>query len=158
MTTLIPAIKRMRSSVAAVMIITPDAKNSHVGQKQEFKISFGTAWCVARGEYFLTAFHVLNDGKPRNASSKLHLFLVPDNQRLAFHSPAEVVLEDPANDLAILRVKPGAFGNECEIKSIPITFDAVEDSTEVLTCGFRLPALRMQISPMTASCVVAQCS
>ncbi len=139
---LIPAVKAVRDSVVALMTVTPvTPEKNQAKQKQNFRIAFGTAWCVANGEYFVTAYHAFNDGKPRDPESKHFLFSVPDNQKRAFHTQVlEVVLEEPEYDLAVLRIDPAGFSEK--IGALPVSFDDVEDGTQVVTCGFPAPSVQ----------------
>src|SRR4029079_16821291 len=134
---------RVRDSVAAVMKITREApvKNAE-GTLPSFGVSFvGTAWCVVADRYFVTAHHVLNNGRPRNAQDHFVLFFVPDNGLMGYHTPlTEFVHEDAANDMAIVAIDSPPQGMS-SIPALPITADRPGDGTRVLTYGYPSPVI-----------------
>jgi hypothetical protein len=134
------AIARLRAASAAVMKITPTGQADANGAPQ-FNVSMvGSAWCVAAGRYFVSAFHILNGGQPRDPNDRFVLFLVPDNGPQAFHFPVlRFVLEDAANDYLVLEIDPGAGGIQAE--PLPITLDPVDDGVAVATIGFPSPEI-----------------
>lgn len=67
--------------------------------------SVGTAWGVSKG-YLVTASHVVEGGR--------RILVYDDGQKVG---EARVVAEDPANDLAILKIAPAKPG---KIRILPI--------------------------------------
>jgi hypothetical protein len=68
----------------------------------------GTAWCVSRDRFLVTAHHVLNNGQPRSPDDRFYAFTVPGNGLTAYAYPITgFPFEDLTNDLAILEVGPG---------------------------------------------------
>jgi hypothetical protein len=116
------------------------------GKKQpplvQFNLAFvGTAWCISRDRFLVTAHHILNGGKPRNPDDIFYAFAVPGNGLAAYAFPiTDFPVEDPTNDLAILEVGPPAEAGQ-HIPSVPVTFDRPPDGFPVLTYGFPAPAI-----------------
>lgn len=101
----------------------------------------GTGWCVVADRYLVTAYHVLNGGKPRDPANKFYVFSVPGNGNQAFHFPVTAFpLEDEANDLAILEIGPPAEAGH-HIPPVAATLGRPPDGTDVLTYGFPAPAI-----------------
>jgi hypothetical protein len=73
---------------------------------------------------------------------------VPENGPQAYHFPVtRFVLEEPANDYAVLEIDPGTSGVRAE--ALPVSFGRVEDGTAVLTCGFPAPEIHAgQLDPL----------
>ena len=54
----VEAIAVVRSWIGGVMRISPERKKRHPRQVPQYGAGFtGTAWCVAEGKHFVTAFH-----------------------------------------------------------------------------------------------------
>jgi len=92
-------------------------------QGQESKIGFGTAWLSDTG-YLVTAYHVIDGAKQLTV-------VLPDKST----TPAEVVLTDPANDLAVLSAQlPASASRGLVMSKAPVSL-----GTAVFTVGFPHP-------------------
>jgi len=148
MTDLPSAITRLRASVGALMKVSPTGQRDENGQPQFTVNMVGSAWCVAGGRYFVSAFHILNGGNPRIPVDRFFLFLVPDNGPQAYHFPVtRFVHEDGPNDYAVLEVDAGVSTVRAE--PLPATFERIHDGTAVVTCGFPAPEIHAgQLDPL----------
>ena len=85
------AIRSIRDSVAAILrvhITRPETvKKGKARPRQVHAALGGSAFCVVADRYLVTAFHILNEGKPRNPSDKFYAFVVPGNGDPMFHFP-----------------------------------------------------------------------
>lgn len=139
---LIQPIASIRNSVCAILRIhLKREKYKKRGQvRREFEIALvGSALCVVRNRFLLTAYHALNGGKPRDPNDKFHVFTVPDNGPKAYQFPVfGFFLEDGALDFAILELGPPVTHGQ-EIPQAAITFRNLPDGTRVLTYGFPSP-------------------
>lgn len=144
MSDFVAGIARVRDSVAAVMKITKEAPvdGGVAGALPAFGVSFvGTAWCVVEDRYFVTAHHVLNNGRPRDESDRFVLFFVPDNALMGYHTDVTgFVREDAANDMAVIEIGAPPKGM-AGVPALPIAFDRPVDGTRVLTYGFPSPVI-----------------
>ncbi len=133
------AIFDIHNSVCAVMRIHR-IPNGTPSQAPQFQVSLaGTAWCIAKNRYFLTAHHIFNDRNPRDPNDRFYIFSVPDNGPQAFHYPVVAFpLENQQIDMAVLDVQ---LLQGINFKSIPVTFDHQNDGSQVLTYGFPSPTI-----------------
>jgi hypothetical protein len=124
------------------MRVTPTGQRDSNGAPAYNVNMVGSAWCVEGGRYFVTAFHILNNGQPRVPADRYFLFMVPDNGLQAFHFPVtRFVLEEPAHDFAVLEIEPSVSG--VRATPLPVTFDRIEDGVAVATCGFPAPEIHV---------------
>src|SRR5207244_5278572 len=89
------AIRSVRDSVAAILrvhITRPETVKKGKARPRQVHASLGgSAFCVVADRYLVTAFHVLNEGKPRNPSDKFYAFVVLGNGDPMFHFPVVAV-------------------------------------------------------------------
>jgi len=101
----------------------------------------GTAWCIVESRFLVTAWHVLNNGAPRDPADRFYVFSVPSNQNEAFHFPViGFPFEDPVSDTAILEIGPSVEPGHT-IPAIPVTFSRPPDGSSVVTIGYPSPAI-----------------
>lgn len=138
------AIPKLRESTTAILrlrMTTPEiAENGKVTPAQ-FECGWGSAFCVAPDKYLLTAFHVLNGGRPRDPSAKFYALVVPGNGDPFFHFPIIAFpLERPDLDMAVLEI--GACSTAgIHLPALPVSFTPQADGTQVLTMGFPAPEI-----------------
>jgi len=132
---LIRSITAIRNSVSAILRIRRETQN-------RFQlIIVGTAWCIVPRRILVTAFHILNNGQPRNPGDNFFAFFVPNNGPTIWHTPVvNFLLEDPNVDMAILEIDHARL-QALQIPAIPITFKSVPDGERVVTCGFPAPRI-----------------
>jgi hypothetical protein len=138
------AIPKLRESVAAVLklrLTTPESVVAGKVQPAQFEVGWGTAFCVVADRYLVTAFHVLNGGKPRDPDAKFYVLVVPDNGDPFFTFP---VLAYPVErtdlDMAVLEIGPCLTAG-IHIPALPVAFGPRPDGTQVLTIGFPAPEI-----------------
>lgn len=132
----ITAIAGVRDAVCALLRITPAQV---VGQFQLGIV--GTTWCVATPGAFVTAYHVLNGGSPRDPSHKYYVLRAPGNGHVLQHWPVVGFhLEDSARDLAILDA-PLPPQASFTVPAIPVGLTPPPDGTPVLTYGCPAPVV-----------------
>lgn len=134
-TKLVYSIKSIRNSVCAILKI-------HRESQQTFQVSVvGTGWCVVPKRFIVTAFHVFNNGSPRDLNDKFFALFVPDNGPKAQHAPViNFLLEDPTVDMAILEIDSSPL-QSLQISAIPVTFKNIPDGERLITCGFPAPEI-----------------
>src|SRR5207247_1133867 len=131
MSDLVTAIPTVRESVTAILRLrVVKAEVVKKGKARPATIGAalaGSAFCVAADRYLVTAFHILNDGKAREARDKFYAFVVPQNGDHAFHFPiVSFPVERPDLDIAILEVGPcGTAG--VHMPAIPFSSDVRAD-------------------------------
>jgi hypothetical protein len=135
----------VREAVVAIFRYrTVQPQKIEKGKKRpaQFKVGWGSGFCIVPDRYIVTAFHVLNDGKPRNQSDRFIAFIVPANGNSAYHFPViGFPLETPDADLAILEIGSCATVG-IYLPAIPISFVTPQDGSRVLTMGFPAPQIR----------------
>lgn len=140
---LVEPIARIRDSVCAVLRIRKAADQSGLQPGQvNYEIGIvGTAWCIVPNRYLVTAFHVFNECKAREAADKFFVFTVPGNGPIAYHAPVIAFpIERPDVDMAIIEVSlPSGF--PVTIPSMSVTFDRLADGEKVLTYAFPAPRI-----------------
>ena len=135
-------IRDLRASTVAIMSyrqIKPARRKGGRDVPAEYRIGFGSGFCVVADRYIVTAHHVLNGGKPHDPADKFLAFVVPENQSQAFHFPVVAVTRERADcDIAILELgacaTPGA-----RLPAFPVTLVAPVDGSRVVTVGFPSP-------------------
>lgn len=136
------AIPTVRESVVAVFryrIIKPKTASKGKVRPATFQVGWGTGFCIVADRYILTAFHVLNEGRPRSQADTFIAFIVPSNQERAYHFPVTgYPFENPEADLAILEIGPCTTPG-MHVPGIPVTFAQPPDGSRVLTLGFPAP-------------------
>jgi V8-like Glu-specific endopeptidase len=101
----------------------------------------GSAFCVVKDKYVLTAQHILNGGKVRNLNDKFFAIVVPQNGDPAYHIPIiSFPLERQDLDMAVLKL--GACTESgIHMTALPVSFNSYPDGTPVITVGFPSPEL-----------------
>jgi hypothetical protein len=138
------AIPRLRESVAAILrlrLIRPESVEKDQVQPAQFEAGWGSAFCVVSDKYLVTAFHVLNGGKPRDPSANFYALVVPGNGDPFFYFPVVAfLLERPDLDMAVLEI--GACSTAgVHLPAMPVSFASPADGTQVLTLGFPAPEI-----------------
>jgi len=138
------AIVSVRESVVALFRYRqtrPQTLKKGKIRPAQYNGGWGTAFCVVKDRYLVTAFHVLNGGQPRNPLDRFIVFVVPANGNAAFHAPVtDFPVERPDLDLAILEI--GAFlTSGIHLPAVPVTFSPLLDGAGVLTVGFPAPEI-----------------
>lgn len=138
------AIPMLRDSAVAVLRIhtkRPEMIKKGKTRPAEFKLNFGSGFCILGDRYIMTAFHVLNDGQPRIANDRFYVFTVPGNGAMAYHFPVVgFPLELSNYDLALLEIGSCATGG-VHIPAIPVSFSPKSDGTRVVTVGYPAPEI-----------------
>lgn len=136
------AIATVRESVVAVFRlreVRPQTTKKGKVQPAQFNVGWGSGFIVVADRYAITAFHVLNGGKPRNPQDKFLVFVVPGNNNTAFHFPVIGFPVERADlDLAIIEIGPCATQG-VNLPAVPVSFTAQPDGARVLTIGFPAP-------------------
>lgn len=122
---IVQLIAARRDAVCAVMRIHQTKPERVKGSKvkpAEFQVSFvGTAFGIAHNKRVVTAYHVLNNGQPRDPKDKFFLFVVPANGPKAYQLPVVgYPLERADLDFAVLEHGPCPLGNY-EVHATPIS-------------------------------------
>jgi len=145
MPNLISSINIVRDSVGSVLRIHQSKQAREKKGKikpPQFKLALiGTAWCIVKDKYFVTAHHILNEGQARNPLDKFYIFVVPKNGPQAYHFPViSFPQEKPDVDIAILEIAPSSIPG-LSVPALPVTFSRQADGTPVLTYGFPAPVI-----------------
>lgn len=140
----VAAIPTVRKSVVAIFryrVVRPKATKKGKVRPAEYKVRWGSGFCIVSDRYVVTAFHVLSDGQRRNPSDSFVAFVVPGNDVTAYHFPVTgVPVERPDLDLAVLEVGQCATAG-IRLPAVPVTFAALQDGSRVLTVGFPAPEI-----------------
>jgi hypothetical protein len=105
----------------------------------QYNVGSGSGFSVVADRYVVTAFHVLNEGRPRNPQDKFLVFVVPGNGDPAFHFPVIAFPIERADlDLAVIEIGPCATQG-VHLPAVPVSFTPQADGTRVLTIGFPAP-------------------
>lgn len=131
--TLSTNIEQVRDSVCGLLRVRKTAQN-------QFEVGVvGTTWCVVRNRYFITAYHVLNNGQARNPNDNFLILRAPGNgPRLERVPVVAFVLEDQRCDYVILEIDE-QVGASLGINALNIYTGLVPDGTRVLTYGYPAP-------------------
>jgi hypothetical protein len=139
------AIPKVRSSIAAVLRLhTVKPAAMHKGKQRPAQIQAsisGTAFCIVTDKYLVTAYHVLNGGKPRDTNDKFYAFIVPSNSDHAHHfTIVGFPIEKAEHDIVVLEIGP-CSNKEIHIENLPITFANQADGIRIITMGFPAPEI-----------------
>ena len=145
------AIPKLRESIVAVMKLRqtkPETVKKGTVRPAQFEIGWGSGFCVLADKYVVTAFHLLNNGKPREQTAKYYALTVPGNANPLFYFPViSFPLERQDLDIAILEIGPCPTA-DVHLPPLPVTFAAQADGTQVLTMGFPAPeVMALNVSP-----------
>jgi hypothetical protein len=138
------AIPKLRESIVAIMKLRrtkPETVRKGKVRPAQFEVGWGSAFCVVADKYLVTAFHVLNGGKPREQSAKYYALIVPSNADPFFHFPVvSFPLERSDLDIAVLEI--GACSRAgVNLPALPVAFVPQVDGVQVLTMGFPAPEI-----------------
>jgi hypothetical protein len=144
MTDLKAAIPRLRESVTAILrlrMTKPETVKKGKVRPAQFEGGWGSAFCVLSDKYLVTAFHVLNGGKPRDPATKYYALVVPGNGDPFFYFPVVAFPIERADlDIAVLEI--GACSTAgVHLPALPVSFAPHADGTQVLTIGFPAPEI-----------------
>jgi hypothetical protein len=142
MNTMTKAIPIVRESVAAILRIQSKKVKNKKSKTPPFVAGMaGSAFCVVKDKYVLTAQHILNGGKVRNLNDKFFAIVVPQNGDPAYHFPIiSFPLERQDLDMAVLEL--GACTESgIHMTALPVSFSSYPDGTPVITVGFPSPEL-----------------
>jgi Trypsin-like peptidase domain len=139
------AIPIVRESVAAILRVRmsrPESVKKGKVRPAQFQASLaGSAFCVVVDRHLVTAFHVLNGGKPREAGDRFYAFAVPGNGDPAFWFPViGFPAERPDLDIAVVEIGPCATAG-VHIPALPVSFTPRPDGTRVITVGYPAPEI-----------------
>lgn len=141
LTTAIPILRESAVAILRIHTKTPERTRKGKTRPAEFGLSFGSGFCVLEDRYIVTAFHVLNAGKPRIATDRFYVFAVPGNGDTAYHFPVTgFPLERSDLDLAVLEIGTCATDG-IHIPSLPVSFSPKSDGTHVVTVGYPAPVI-----------------
>lgn len=132
------AIATIRPAVTAVMRLqtTLQGTSPDGTLNWRYDATFGSGVCVARNRYVLTVAHNLGLDGIRNPKEKIFVLAVPNNGTEFSAFPVNgVPLDMPELDFAVLEIGPAIFGS-VELSSTPVSFQAQDDGSRVLTLGF----------------------
>ena len=129
-------IAAVRDSIWAVLQIHPtSATSAEIGIR-------GTAWCVESNRLFVTARHVLNDGKPRNPKDSFEILTAPENGNKLLRLPVvRFHLEDSKSDYCVFEVDQES-ATEIGIPAIPIDSGDIDDGVPAFTLGYPQAVVR----------------
>lgn len=138
------AISRVRESVVAVLRfrqMRPQITRKGKIRPAEYKVEWGSGFCVVADRFVVTVFHILKNGGGRNPKDKYGVFVVPGNGIQAFHFPViGIPIERPELDLAVLEIAPSSQPG-VQLPALPVSFRAQQDGARVLTIGFPAPTI-----------------
>src|SRR5216117_236148 len=102
------AIPKLRESVAAIMrlrMTKPEIVKKGKVRQAQFECGWGSAFSLVSDKYLVTAFHVLNGGKPRDPNAKFYALVVPGNGDPFFTFPVVAFpVERQDLDMAVLEI------------------------------------------------------
>jgi hypothetical protein len=138
------AIPKLRESVTAILrlrMTKPETVKKGKVLPAQFEAGWGSAFCIVSNKYLMTAFHVLNGGKPRDPHAKFYALVVPGNDNPFFYFPVVAFLiERPDLDIAVLEI--GACSTAgIHLPALPVSFGPQADGRQVLTMGFPAPEI-----------------
>jgi S1-C subfamily serine protease len=141
---LVAVIPTIRESVVAIFryrCVRPESTKKGKVHPAEYNAGWGSGFCIVPDRYVVTAFHVLNGGKPRNPSDRFVVFMVPSNGDIAYPFPVTgFPVERQDRDLAVLEIGQCATAG-IRLPAVPVTFAAQQDGSRVLTMGFPAPEI-----------------
>jgi hypothetical protein len=138
----IAGVRNSVVSILRVRLVRPARMKKGKQQPPSFGVAFvGTGFCIATDRLIFTAFHVFNDGKPRDASDRFYAVYAPNNGSTAHHREiVSVPYEDSTVDMAVVEIAPPQQGQPT-VTSSSVTFSSIRDGGPVLTCGYPAPAI-----------------
>ncbi len=139
------AIQQTGDAVASILrlhTVKPATVKKGKARPAKFSASLaGSAFCIVENRILLTAYHVFNNGKPRDPKDKFYAFIVPQNAPQAYYFPVVgYPFESPDLDMAIIEVGACATAG-VKISALPVTARAQPDGSRVLTIGFPAPVI-----------------
>ena len=145
MSDLLRAIQQTGDSVATILrlhTLKPATVRKGTAKPLKFSASLaGSAFCIVENRILLTAYHVFNNGKPRDPKDRFYAFIVPQNGPQAYHFPVVGYPFESLNlDMAIIEVGACATAG-VKVPALPVTTDAQPDGSRVLTIGFPAPEI-----------------
>ena len=142
MNTMTKAIPIVRESVAAILRVQSNKEKNKKSKTPSFAAGMvGSAFCIVKDKYVLTAQHILNGGKARNLNDNFFAIVVPQNGDSAYHFPIiSFPLERQDLDMAVLEL--GACSeSSVSMPTLAVSFDSYPDGTPVFTVGFPSPEI-----------------
>jgi hypothetical protein len=144
LTTAIPLVRQSVAALLRIHGVKAEAGARKKGARAEPKfraVIGGSAFCIVADRYLVTAWHVLNGGKPRNPDDLLYLLTVPDNGDQALCFPVrDVPFERRDLDVAVLEIGPCATTGG-QVPALPVSFAPRPDGTRVVTVGYPSPTI-----------------
>lgn len=145
MSDLSSAIQQTGDAVAAILrlhTVKPATVKKGTAKPAKTGASLaGSAFCIVENRILLTAYHLFNNGKPRDPKDKFYAFIVPQNGPQAYHFPVVgYPFESLDLDMAIIEVGACATPG-VKISALPVTLEAQPDGSRVLTIGFPAPEI-----------------
>lgn len=140
------AIPNLRESVVAILrtcLVKPETTLNGQIEPAQYEVGWGTGFCVVSDRYLITAFHVLSGDQKisRNPQSKFYALVVPGNGNPFYTFPViGFPLERQDIDIAVLEIGPCSSA-EIHLPPISVTFNPLDDGTQVLTTGFPAPEI-----------------
>jgi len=138
-------ISAIRGSVAAILRLrTKNGRPAAAGAPSTIEMdgSFGSAFCVVRNRYLVTAHHTLNGGQRRDPGDRFYALVVPGNGDVAHTFPVvSFPVERPELDVAVLEIGSCATAG-VELPAVPVAFAPRRDGTRVITVGFPSPEIQ----------------
>src|SRR5207245_11670282 len=140
--TVIRGVGHAVAAILRVHISRTEAVKKGKARPREVQVSLGgSAFCVVADRYLVTAFHVLNEGKPRNPSDKFYAFVVPGNGDPMFHFPV-VAFPVERHDLDVAVLEIGPCASACvQVRAPPASFTPRAAGTRVVTVGYPAPEI-----------------
>jgi hypothetical protein len=145
MSDLSSAIQQTGDAVAAILrlhTVKPATGKKGKAKPTKMVASFAaSAFCIVENRILLTAYHVFNNGKPRDPKDKFYAFVAPQNGPQAYHFPVVgYPFESLDLDMAIIEVGACATAG-VKLSALPVTLEAQPDGSRVLTIGFPAPVI-----------------
>ncbi len=139
------AIASIRDSVVSIMrvrLVQPATTKKGKERPASFNVAFvGTGFCIATDRLLFTAFHVFNEGKPRDASDRFYAFYAPRNGAQAYaREIISVPYEDPNLDMGVVEMAVPPPGQPT-VTPASVTRAEVRVGEPVLTYGYPSPAI-----------------
>lgn len=141
LTAAIPIIREATTAILRLRRVPPDPTKGDKSKAPTVEGTLiGSAFCIVRDRYLLTAHHILNKGNAREQADRFYAMTVPGNGDLAYHFPiVSFPMERPDIDIAVLEV--GAPFPGQHIPALPLTFAGQPDGARVVTVGFPAPEI-----------------
>src|SRR5882724_2175096 len=124
------AIPKLRESIAAIFklrLSKPESIDQGKIVPAEFEVGWGSGFCVVSDKCVITAFHVLNGGKPRDPAARFYALVVPGNGDPFYWFPVvSFPVERPDLDIAVLELGP-CSNPGVHLSALPVSFSAQPD-------------------------------